>query len=167
MWIPGSDLVVYSSFDADAGVHLHFADAQTGVGVRIIAEGGELHVGASNDGTFVVQGPTLGALDVSDGRLVVDLGAVAHTALLAVGYAPLIECGGSPDWPTFPFSATFSSEGDRLVFDGGVTDGEREGIVVAVIGLDGAGFTFVTGLTPVDGAFSNQHNFAQVGLRWL
>jgi Tol biopolymer transport system component len=166
-WIPGTDRVLWSSFDPQAGIDAVVYNVTTDQIVRRIPNGGGLHLDVAHDAKTYLDAARMQIYSLETGQLVADLRATILSSLRDAGYEPDDRYPGQANRGTFPMDGAFSPDGSQLVFDGAVKKEGAYGVIVARANRDGTAFQVLTPLLQVDPAFSNNHNFSQLNPMWI
>lgn len=165
-WIPGTNRVVYSSFDPEAGIDAHVVDVDTGEEVLVIPDGGAIHLAVSDDGARLLDPGRLRSYDLGTGEMVADLHDAVIGQLGGLGLAPDTRFEGQAGRGTFPLDGDFSPDGRSLVLDGAVAHDGGFGVALFQVALDGTGLQLLAGPFEVDPGLSNDHNFSQLNPLW-
>lgn len=166
-WVPGTNSVVYSSFDPEAGIDAHVVDVDTGEEVLVIPDGGAIHLAVSDDGRRLLDPGRLLIHDLTTGEMVADLHDAAVGQLAGLGLSLDTRFDGQAGRGTFPLDGDFSPDGRFLVFDGAVERDGEFGVALFRMAIDGTGLELLAGPFEVDPARSNDHNFSQLNPLWL
>ncbi len=129
-------------------------------------DGPRFHVAVSADSTKIVIPGQMQIYNATTGALLADLHQAVMAGLALAGYQPDSRFPGAAGAGTFPLSGSFSPDGRFIAFDGAVQKGGVYGEVLARIGVDGQGFTVLTGSIPADPKYSNNFNFSELLPRW-
>lgn len=166
-WIPGTERVLWSSFDPEAGIDVHVFDLASNAEVLRIPGAGAIHLDVSADGTRLLDPGRLRIYDLATGDQLADLHAEAVAQVTARGFELDTRFPGQANRGTFPLDGSFSPDGTSVVFDGAVRRDGDYGVILARMRIDGTAFEVLSGLIDVDPASSNNHNFSRLSPTWI
>ena len=166
-WVPGTEYVVYSSFSAADGVNLHIFDVAAERELLTVHDAGAIHLAISADGRRLLDPGRALIYEIANPAQPIDLRVRLREGIRAAGYELDTRFPGQANRGTFPLDGDFSPDGRSLVFDGAVKQGDRYGVVLFTVDIDGGNLKVLSDLISVDPARSNNHNFSQLTPTWL
>lgn len=167
-WFHRSSRLAYSTFSADSGVDIHIVDVTDTSMMRetlTIQDAGWLHIAIAPDDSVLLVPVTMRIYDLTDGSLIADLKDETLAGLADSPYTRDTRFTGDLD--NFPLDGSFSPDGQSIVFDGAVTQGDSTGMIISTIDRDGTNFHILSDFIPTNPTFSNNNNYSQLNPVWL